>query len=226
MNLERSDLRDEAEHDAFMTFVVKAADALTRHKWAYIGTAGALAAVALIVMAVLHAGRLKEERAAVLMGRATAFIEIEQVEAARPLLEKMRDEYGGTRSGREARYFLGMNALQAEQLGEARSELTAFLAAAKGQDFMTAAAQAGLAVCDERERKWEDAARAWTKAALMDEQGNFNAPVYLLNAALCWEQAGKAAEALPLLDRILEKYPKAAVKSRVEVVQARMKARG
>jgi hypothetical protein len=45
----------------------------------------------------------------------------------------------------------------------------------------------------------------------------------LFNAALCWDQAGKPDQVLPLLDRILEKYPKTPLKSKVEVLQARLK---
>lgn len=225
MNLERRDdiHAEDLEHDAFLTGVVRGWDALSRNRFLVAGVVLAVALVAGGAFFLVRSSRLKQERADVLLGRATTLMETQQAEAARPLLEKVRDDFGGTRAAADARYFLGMNALAADQVAEARAELTAFLAEHDGEDFMKAAAQGGLAACLEREQKWAEAAEAWTRAAMVDEEGNFNAPTYLFNAALCWELAGKADEALPLLERILEKYPKSALKTKVEVLQARLK---
>jgi len=224
MNLEPREPHVDTDHDAFLAGIVRATDLLARRKWLVLGIVGGVVVAALAVWMVLRTHRLGEERASALLWRANSFMEAERVDEAKPLLEKVRDEFGGTRAAADARFFLGMNAVNAGDVAAARTEFAAFLDEAEGESFMTCAAQAGLAVCDERERKWVDAARAWTKAALMDEDGNFNAPTYLVNAALCWEQAGKVEEAAPLLDRILEKYPKSPVKARVEVIQARLKA--
>lgn len=223
MNLEPRDSREDLEHDAFMTGIVRGWNYLTRKRWVVLGGALGILVVAGGIFFVLRTSRLKEERADVLLNRATALLETPQPEAARPLLEKVRDEFAGTRAAEDAHFFLGMSAVAADQVAEARTELTAFLDGHGQEDFMRAAAQGGLAVCLEREKKWDEAAKAWTQAALVDEAGNFNAPTYLLNAALCWEQAGKVDEALPLLERILEKYPKTALKTKVEGLQARLK---
>lgn len=223
MNLERRDEHEEMEHDAFLASIVNGWDYLGRKRWVVI--AGTLAVLVLAggVLYVTRMGRLNEERAQVLLNRATNLLESQQSEAARPLLEKVRDSYSGTRAAEDAHFFLGMNALAADQQAEARKELTAFLEDHDGEDFLRAAAQGGLAVCLEREKKWAEAAEAWVQASLVDEVGNFNAPTYLFNAALCWEQAGKVDQALPLLDRILEKYPKSPLKAKVEGLQARLK---
>jgi len=225
MNLERRDdiHAEDLEHDAFITGVVRGWEALSRNRFLVAGVVLAVALVAGGAFFMMRSSRLKQERADVLLGRATALMDAQQSEAARPLLEKVRDDFGGTRAAADARFFLGMNALAADQVAEARAELTAFLSEHDGDDFMHAAAQGGLAACLEREQKWAEAAEAWTRAALVDEAGNFNAPTYLFNAALCWELAGKAEEALPLLDRLLEKYPQSPLKTKVEVLQARLK---
>ena len=222
MNLDRRD-RDDMEHDAFLTGVVRAWDVLASKRWFVIGTTVGIVAVALLVMAVMRTNRLKQERAVALLNRATTMLEAEQTSSARPLLERVRDEYDGTTASIDARYFLGLADVAADRIPEARKALDEFLASHHHEDFMRAAAQGGLAVCLEHEKKWAEAAEAWTKASLIDEAGNFNAPTYLLNAALCWEQAGKAEQALPLLERILEKYPQSPLKTRIEVIQARLK---
>jgi tetratricopeptide (TPR) repeat protein len=223
MSSDRHELNEDLEHDGFVTGVLGTYEKLMARKGTVLAVLLAVTAVVLGDFAFIRMGQLKEDRAAVLLGRASAYLDMEQLEQARPLLEKVRADYPGTDAALDALYFLALGDLQQEKLGQARANLESYLKEAGAESFMKSTAQAGLAVCDERERKWAEAADKWTKAAMMDEAGNFNAPVYLLNAALCFEQAGKNADALPLLERILEKYPKSAVKSRVEVVQARLK---
>lgn len=223
MSVDRHELNEDLEHDGFVTGVLGTYEKLVARKGTVLAVLVAVTVVVLGVFAFIRMGQLKEDRAAVLLGRASAFLDMDQLDQARPLLEKVRSQYPGTDAALDALYFLALGDLQQEKLGQARANLESYLKEAGTESFMKTTAQAGLAVCDERERKWAEAADKWTKAAMMDEAGNFNAPVYLLNAALCFEQAGKNADALPLLERILEKYPKSAVKSRVEVVQARLK---
>jgi tetratricopeptide (TPR) repeat protein len=223
MNLEHRDDRENIEHDAFLSSLVRAWNVLAAKRWFVLGATAAVAVAALLVMVVVRANRLKEERAGALLNRATTLIEAERRQEAQPLLEKVRDQYDGTSAAIDARYFLGLAAVAADQLPQARKELGEFLSSHHQDDFMRAAAEGGLAVCLEHEKKWAEAAAGWTKAALVDEAQNFNAPGYLLNAALCWEQAGKPDEALKLLDRIIEKYPKSQLKTRVETIQARLK---
>jgi tetratricopeptide (TPR) repeat protein len=223
MNLEHRDEHEDMEHDAFLTGIVRGWDYLTRKRWVVLSGAAVVLVAVGGVFLVMRMSRLKEERADVLLNRATGLMEAQQAAAAQPLLEKVRDDFAGTRAAEDARFFLGMNAVAADKVTEARAELTAFLDAHGEEDFLRAAAQGGLAVCLEREKKWAEAAEAWIQASLVDEAGNFNAPTYLFNAALCWDQAGKPDQVLPLLDRILEKYPKTPLKSKVEVLQARLK---
>lgn len=223
MSSDRHELQDELEHDSFVTGVLVAIEKFKARKALVLGIFLGVTAVVLGVMVFLRSAQLKDDRAAALLGRASAYLDTEQLDQARPLLEKVRSDYPGTPAALDALYFLALGDLQQDKLAQARANLESYLKEAGAETFMKATAQAGLAVCHERERKWPEAAEAWTKAAMMDEAGNFNAPTYLLNAALCWEQAGKSAEALPLLERILEKYPKSPVKSRVEVIQARLK---
>ena len=224
MSSDRHELNEELEHDGFVSGVLTAYGNVMARKGLVLGVLLAVTLAVVGVFAFIRMGQLKEDRAAVMLGRASAFLDTEQLDQARPLLEKVRSDFPGTDAALDALYFLALGDLQQDKLGQARANLESYLKEAGTDSFMTSTAQAGLAVCDERERKWAEAADKWTKAAMMDEAGNFNAPVYLLNAALCFEQAGKNAEALPLLERILEKYPKSAVKSRVEVVQARLKS--
>lgn len=223
MSSDRHELQEELEHDGFVTSVLTAYEGVKARKGLVLGILVGVTVVVVGGFAFIRAGQLKEDRAAVLLGRASALLDTEQLDQARPLLEKVRADYAGTDAARDALYFLALGDLQQDKLAQARANLESYVKEAGEESFMKATAQAGLAVCDERERKWAEAAEKWTAAAMMDEAGNFNAPTYLLNAALCFEQAGKPAEALPLLERILEKYPKSAVKTRVEVVQARLK---
>lgn len=224
MNLQSRDIQNEIEHDAFVENVVRSWDYVARNRWLVIGATAVVVAAVAIFFGVRQAASLKEARASVLVNRAVEQMQNGTNAAARPLFEKAVQEYGGTDAARDAHYFLGALALEEGRLDEAREGFEAFLDAHPGQSFLTAAAEGGLAVCAERANDWSGAAAIWTRAALVDESVNFNAPQYLLNAALCWEKAGRPADAIPLLERLIEKHADWSRKTRAEVVLARVRA--
>jgi tetratricopeptide (TPR) repeat protein len=224
MNLQSRDLRSEIEHDAFVERMVHAWEFVERRRGLVIGLVIVILVAVLAGVMLVKAGHKREAQAGVLVNRAVEHFQAGDYDRATPLLQRAVAELPRTVSGRDARYFLGMIALHEGRIVEARESLSAYLQADGGRGFLAAAAQGGLAACAEREERWDEAAQAWTRAALADEQDNFNAPQYLLSAALCWERAGRPDEALPLLERLIEKHPTSSRKTRAEVVLARVRA--
>lgn len=224
MNTTSRDFQNEIEHDAFVENMVRGWDFVLRNRWVVIGSVAVLVVAIGAGFAVMQSKRLAEARASVFVNRATETIQNGSPAEALPLLERAVAEYGGTKAARDAKYFIGTIALQEDRVADAKEAFEGFLDAHPGQSFLTAAAEGGLAVCAEREGDWTKAAETWTRAALVDESVNFNAAQYLLSAALCWEKAGRADEAVPLLERLIEKFPDSPRKARAEVVLARVRA--
>jgi tetratricopeptide (TPR) repeat protein len=221
MNEYRQLEQEDLNEDAFVNGMMNAWEAFNRNRGLVIGVVIVLVAAVIGGTAWMRSQGNKEAASQVLLNRAIAHIEAGDFTAAGEWLERVEGEAAGSEAAIDASYFQGMIALRQDKLVEAREMFDHYLHARSRGDFMEAAALCGLAVCDEREEKWEDAARHWTRAGLMQE-GNFRASANLLNAALCWERAGKPDEGLRLIDRLLENYPTAPEKTRAEVARERM----
>ena len=120
MSSDRHELNEELEHDGFVSGVLTAYGNVMARKGLVLGVLLAVTLAVVGVFAFIRMGQLKEDRAAVMLGRASAFLDTEQLDQARPLLEKVRSDFPGTDAALDALYFLALGDLQQDKLGSFR----------------------------------------------------------------------------------------------------------
>jgi tetratricopeptide (TPR) repeat protein len=120
-----------------------------------------------------------------------------------PGFKQIIEDYGSTRSGNLAHYYLGICYLKTGKYADAIEHLNAYDA----EDLMTGIISVG-AVGDAymEQGKTEEAINYYRQAAEKDEN-NFTAPVYLMKAAMAYESSGKYADALTVYQRIKKDFP-------------------
>ena len=222
MNLNSRELHDDLEHDAFVESALKGAEFVNRNKMPL--TIALIVLIALVFggAALWRSSQLADARAQTLLNRGVMLFGEAEFAAAAPWFDKVIEEYAGSSAAEEAVYFQAAMALRQGELEQARSGFESFIEQGPANGFLLAAAWGGVAATCERADDWTAAAEAWQKAANTRSEQNFNQAQQLFNAALCWEKAGQADKALPLIERLLEEFPQSSFKSRAEVVQKRL----
>lgn len=119
-------------------------------------------------------------------------------------LKKIVDEYGSTNYGETAKIFLAHSYFNLKKFDLA---LKAYDDYSGGNDFLQAAAYAGMAGCYEAQNDVAKAAELFLKASKVDADNVLN-PQYLLNAGINYLESGKKAEAKDLFEAIKRDYPK------------------
>ena len=120
-----------------------------------------------------------------------------------PGFKQIIEEYGSTKSGNLARYYLGMSYLKTGKFQEAIDNLNAY----DGEDEMTAVLAIG-AVGDAylEMGKTEEAIKQYQKAA-NENKNNFTSPIYLMKSGRAFELLGKYADALQAYEQVKKEYP-------------------
>ena len=133
-------------------------------------------------------------------------------------LRELAEDWKGVPAGKIAALFLGNSYLalgQAEKAGDAYE-----IAAGSNDDLLTSAAHAGLAAVAEAGHKYEDAAKAYVKAASEDHLA-LNTPQYLLGAARNYERAGNKDEAIKNYRTVATQYSQSAANTQARLALAR-----
>lgn len=131
------------------------------------------------------------------------------------------ENYGLTASGNLAHLYLGLCYLHKGQFEDAVSELEEY----DGDDEMLAPVAMG-AVGDAYSElgKTEDAIEQYMKAA-EESRNNFTTPIYLMKAALLYENQGKYSESLKIYEQLKSDFPETREGRDVEKYISRAKAK-
>lgn len=137
-----------------------------------------------------------------------------------PGFKQIIEDYGSTKSGNLARYYLGMSYLKMGKFQEAIDNLNSY----DGEDEITSVMAIG-AVGDAYMElgKTEDAIKQYQKAA-SEKKNNFTSPIYLMKSGMAFETLGKYNEALQAYEQIKKEYPNTAEGSESAKYIARAKA--
>lgn len=122
-------------------------------------------------------------------------------------LAKIVDEYGSSDNGELAKVYTA-NAYY--YLGQIDKALEYYDDYSGSNDELKAAALAGQANCFENKKNYEEAAKYFYKAAVVDEENPLNAE-YLLKAGINYLNLKDNEEAKKTFELIKEKYPKSTV---------------
>jgi TolA-binding protein len=119
-------------------------------------------------------------------------------------LRAIVENYGGTSSGDLARYYL---AGAYYRLGDYSDALENYRKFSGGDRMLDAGGRAGAAASCEAMKQYGEAAKLYEEAAKTNPDG-IAAPEYIDSAARCYAAAGQKDEAVRILKKLKEDYPK------------------
>lgn len=218
--------RHEMRQDAVITAYARAEGFYERNRQLVIGAGVALGVVIVLIAAYFIYMNRQDAEARRLLGGIVAYYERGEYSQAvggtpdRPGLREIADRYGRTNEGNLAKYYLA-DALF--RLGQQDEALHYFERYRKGSDYLGASAYAGMAAIHEDQNdhtragdRYRDAARAYDNDVI--------APIYLLNAARNYEQAGNFSRARQMYEAIRDEYPESQQAANVDIYLARLDA--
>ncbi len=212
----------QIKEDKLVTAYFKAIDWVQRNSRIVVYAVAGAVAVVLIVTLMIRSERAAEERAAVELARAELQANRGNHEEAVAILESLVEKYGGTAAARMALLDLADMYCRMGEFDLAIKYFDQYLDKHSGYDpLLTASALAGKAACLEGKGDYAAAAEVFLKAYDKDPK-SFNAPTYLLNAAMAYERAGELAKARELCERVIDEYPKSSARRDAEMVLARV----
>ncbi|NTV01742.1 MAG: tetratricopeptide repeat protein [Chlorobiaceae bacterium] len=167
--------------------------------------------VLLIAIALIGGGgffwmqktKTDEANASMALSKASVWIQTGDSERATKALKEIVNGYGGTASGNMARLYLATIYYTMNRPDEALAMYRAF---SSGNKDLQASALAGAASCNVQKKAFTAAAEGFEKASDAAENESLKA-TYLNKAAESDILAGKPAEAVKLLDKVVRSWP-------------------
>jgi TolA-binding protein len=215
----------QIKEDKLVTAYFKATDWLQQNVRYVLYGVGGVAAALLIAFLVIRSHRVAEARAAVELARADLLVDNGRYEEAVGILESIVEKYGGTAAARMALLDLADMHYRLGEFDLALKYFENYVKKHGGYDpLLTASALAGKAACLQGKGDYRGAAEFFVKAYEKDPKG-FNAPEYLLNAAMAYERAGQLERAKALCQKVIDEFPKSNARRDAEMVLARVSVR-
>ncbi len=208
------------KEDKFVTLYFQAQEYVRRNSKQIIYAAvGAVLVLALF--GIVSQKRLKSEREAVVeLSRAQLKYFAADYAGAIPMLTDLVNEYGGTRSGTEGKFYLANAYFQQGNYAEAIRFFKKY--ADDGNDtILKSSALAGVAACLEQQKDYNAAAQSYEEAARKYSE-IFMAPEQIYDSARCYAMAGDKEQARRLLSEILDKYADSGLKPKAEMLLAEL----
>ncbi|HTA83152.1 MAG TPA: tetratricopeptide repeat protein [Bacteroidia bacterium] len=162
----------------------------------------------------------QEKEAEVAIKDAQRYFGMDSIKKAIPLFESVVDEYGSTKIGHTANYYLGVCYFQMKDYQKAIDYLDKFNAG----DIMVSPIAAGLMGDAEMQLGHNDAALEDYLKAIKRSDNELTAPVFLKKAAFVCELKGDYSQALSLYENINTQYHSSQEAQDIEKYIARAKA--
>jgi outer membrane protein assembly factor BamD (BamD/ComL family) len=208
--------KKEIKEDKFVTFTLKLSEWFQKHLNQVLMGAGGVVLIAVIIFFVLSSKSNRERKAAEFLGRASLELQGGDLGAAAGDLQKVVNQYGGTRSAEPAAFLLASAYFYAKDYTQAQSFFEKYLEKYKSDPMRAASAQAGIAECQMQKGNFLLAGEGFLKAISLNPQG-FLSPQYLLQAADAYLKANQKDKTKEILNRLIKEYPDSR-----EVNQAKM----
>ena len=180
-----------------------------------IAAAAIVAAIAAVAWFVVASGKRKEEFAARSLNQARTAAEAGNLPLASSELQKLISAYKGTDAASEAVITLNQVRMVNGQNELAVVGLREFLNSNPPEQYRTPATGL-LAAALENAKQWDEAGKAYTRAANTAEVEYLKAQ-YLVDAGRAYRLGGKLEEAARSYRTILQKYPKSSSVTEAQV---------
>lgn len=187
----------------------------------YIG--GAIVLIAAIGYYFYNQRVTKNAEAQEQMFRAVYYFEQDSVNKAIvgdgqfPGLEMIVDDYGSTKAGNLAKYYLGLAYMRSGRIDEGVDQIEDF---SKDENLVSAASYSALAYASEDQGDFEKAAELFVEAAELQEN-SATSPVYLMSAGRNYELANNKESAHDVYQKIKINFPKSQEASIIDKYLAR-----
>lgn len=133
---------------------------------------------------------------------------------------EIAEDYGSTKAGNRAHYYLGVIYLQQGKYQEAIDNLKEFSADSK---ILMPVALGAIGDAYSQLKNYDEAADYYIKAA-KEDANEFTAPLFYKKAGLVYEELGRHKDALDAYQKIKEKYPRSQEGNMIDKYIARAKA--
>jgi len=198
--------RKELKKDPFLETVYKTSEHFRKHQKRYIRLGVGGLVVILLLIVVIRNQQQKSEQAEAALGKALVEFDQGDIDNAVLQLETILDDYGSTRSGNLARYFLGRYYFHAGDYQTAKTYLQEFTDGST-QKLVLGGAYHMLASIYVEEGDWNAALRAYDKA-IKNAISETEAQEYELAKADFLLARQEITAAQEIVDRVLAEAPK------------------
>ena len=208
----------QMKEDKFVTYYFKATHFVREHLREIGAVAGGIVIVLIVYGFYSRAQLSQEQDALTAFAKARSKYFDKSYEQASLLLTEIVEKYGGTSSGKLARFYLADALFQQKKYDQAERYFTEY--SDQGDDrILEASSISGIAACLEEKGKFVEAATTYKQAAdkFRDE---FMAPENLLNSARCYDLAGDKEKARSILNELIETYSTSQIKNEAEMFLA------
>jgi TolA-binding protein len=162
--------------------------------------------VAIVVFFIFSSKASRNEKAAALLGKATLEFQAGNASQAITDLHTVMENYGGTKNGRQATFFLATAYFYARDYAKARAIFQGFIEKYKEDPLLLASAQAGIAECQMENGEFQAAGDNFVKAVSF-KPDNFIAPQYLFSAGQAYLKADQKEKAKEVFKKLIDQYP-------------------
>ncbi len=208
--------KKQIKEDKFVTFYFQSQEFLRENSKTILYSLGALVAAILIFTVYSSKSQEKEDNAIVELTKAKIKFFASDYVGSVPILKNLADEFDGTQSAQDGKYYLASSYFQMKNYVDAERYFNEYLDGG-ADDIFGPSAIAGVAACMEEQDNYDAAAKLYRDAANKFSE-NFMAPQNLLNCARCLVLAGQTDAARDVLNELLEKYETSSVKVDAELL--------
>lgn len=204
--------KKELKEDRLITTYVKATNYVSEHKKLIMGLIGGIVGIVLIALIVYSSRKERSELATVALGNIVGAydqgvyqIAIDGVPSRNLMgLKQIIEEYGGTRAGEQATFYLANCYFFLKDYDNAMKYYEEY---GGSDELLKASSFAGIAAVNEVKGQYKEAASYYEEAA-SEVKDNLTTPGYLCSAARNYALAGEKEKALELYEKVKKDYPK------------------
>jgi len=202
--------RREIKEDKLVTTWFKAINWLDQHLREVLMAVGGVVVVIGLIVLFNWMKSSDEQNAAEKLAQARVEYNKSNYTAAIPVLEKLVSDLGNTPSGGLATIYLANAYMQTKDYVNAEKYYKKYLDDGDDDPILQVSAAAGAAATQEERGEFAKAAKMYEDAA-NDFADSYRAPQLLLYAARSYKQANQLEAARRVLQKLIDKYPKATV---------------